>query len=116
MSTASSSDSTVIAGSAAMLASAASAHSDEHCCKVAMCQGSSPHMSKETQSLLRSRLRMAALLLASGFGVFFARELFLVNYSKPGELFLLIFHGLVTVALLTVGGRLCKKCTYATKT
>src|SRR6478735_6563337 len=116
MSTASSSDSTVIAGSAAMLASAASAHSDEPCCKVAMCQGSGPHMSKETQSLLRSRLRMAALLLALGFGVFFARELFLVDYNKAPQVFLLIFHGLVTLALVAVGGRLCQKCSYATST
>jgi serine/threonine-protein kinase len=116
MSTASSSDSTVIAGSAAMLASAASAHSEAPCCKVAMCQGSSPHMSKETQSLLRSRLRMAALLLALGFGVFFVRELFTVRYNNADELFLLIFHGLVTVTLLAVGGRLCQKCTYSTTT
>lgn len=117
MSTASSSDSTMVAGSAA-LGSAASAHSEGPCCNVAMCQGSSPHMSKETQSLLRSRLRMAALLLALGFGVFFARELFLVDYSKAPQVFLLIFHGLVTLALLLVGGRLCqKKCSsYATST
>ena len=99
-----------------MLASAASAHSDEPCCKVAMCQGSGPHMSKETQSLLRSRLRMAALLLALGFGVFFARELFLVDYNKAPQVFLLIFHGLVTLALVAVGGRLCQKCSYATST
>jgi serine/threonine-protein kinase len=116
MSTASSSDSTMIAGSAALLGSAASAHSEGPCCKVAMCQGSSPHMSKETQSLLRSRLRMAALLLALGFGVFFARELFTVRYNSAPELFLLIFHGSVTVVLLAVGGRLCHKCTYATST
>lgn len=106
----------MIAGSAAMLASAASAHSDEHCCKVAMCQGSGPHMSKETQSLLRSRLRMAALLLALGFGVFFVRELFTVRYDSADELFLLISHGVVTVTLLAVGGRLCQKCTYSTAT
>ena len=81
-----------------------------------MCQGSGPHMSKETQSLLRSRLRMAALLLALGFGVFFVRELFTVHYGSADELFLLIFHGVVTVTLLAVGGRLCQKCTYATTT
>ena len=81
-----------------------------------MCQGSSPHMSKETQSLLRSRLRMAALLLALGFGVFFARELFLVDYNKAPQVFLLIFHGLVTLALVAVGGRLCQKCSHATST
>jgi serine/threonine-protein kinase len=92
------------------------AHSEAACCKVAMCQGSSPHLSKETQSLLRSRLRIAALLLGGGFGVFFLRQLFIANYSNPVELFMLIFHGLVTVTLLAVGGGLCHKCTYAVST
>jgi eukaryotic-like serine/threonine-protein kinase len=81
-----------------------------------MCEGSSPHLSKETRSLLRGRLRMAALLLALGFGVFFVRDLFLTDFRKPAELFLFIFHGLVTVALLVVGGGLCHKCTYAVST
>lgn len=87
-------------------------HPEGPCCKVAMCEGSSPHMSKETRSLLRSRLRMASLMLATGFSVFFLRQLFLVNYSSAPELFLLIFHGLTAVTLLTVGGRLCQKCTF----
>ena len=43
-----------------------------------MCEGSSPHLSKETQSLLRSRLRISALLLGAGFSVFFVRQLFFV--------------------------------------
>ena len=95
----------------------ASAQSDGACCKVAMCQGSSsPHMSKETQSLLRGRLRIAALLLGAGFGTFFLRQLFTANYASGWELFMLIFHGLVTVTLLGVGGRLCHKCTYSLAT
>jgi serine/threonine protein kinase len=91
-------------------------HPEGHCCKVAMCEGSSPHMSKETRSLLRTRLRMASLMLATGFGVFFLRQLFLVNYSSAPELFLLIFHGLTAVTLLTVGGRLCQKCSFELST
>jgi serine/threonine-protein kinase len=77
-----------------------------------MCEGSSPHMSKETRSLLRGRLRIAALMLGTGFGVFFLRQLFLTNYSSATELGLLIFHGLTTLTLFMVGGRLCQKCTF----
>src|SRR6478735_7395527 len=94
----------------------ASAHSDGPCCKVAMCDGSSPHLSKETQSLLRSRLRIAALLLGAGFGTFFVRQLLTADYASGWSLFLLIFHGLVTVTLLLVGGGLCHKCSYAIST
>ncbi len=89
---------------------------DSPCCKVAMCEGSSPHMSKETRSLLRSRLRTASLMLATGFGLFFLRNLFIANYSSPSELGLLIFHGLTTLTLLLVGGRLCQKCTFQLST
>ncbi len=94
----------------------ASAHSDGPCCKVAMCDGSSPHLSKETRSLLRSRLRIAALLLGAGFGAFFVRQLVSADYASGWALFMLIFHGLVTVTLLLVGGGLCHKCTYQIST
>jgi len=116
MSSLSPKDPTIVAAQLPNLGSADHSHSDGACCKVAMCEGSSPHLSKETRSLLRSRLRAAALMLATGFGVFFLRQLFLVNYSSPSELFLLIFHGLTTVVLLSVGGRLCQKCTFPLST
>jgi serine/threonine-protein kinase len=73
-------------------------------------------MSKETRSLLRTRLRMASLLLALGFGAFFVRNLFCVDYYNLTQLSLLIVHGLVTVALLLVGGGMCHKCTYELST
>ena len=81
-----------------------------------MVEGSAPHLSKETRSLLRSRLRIAALVLAFGFGAFFVRQLFVAHYASGLELFFLFFFGLVTLALLVVGGGLCHKCTYETKT
>ncbi|HEY2760451.1 MAG TPA: serine/threonine-protein kinase [Pirellulales bacterium] len=98
------------------LGSASHSQSEGHCCKVAMCDGSSPHLSKETQSLLRSRLRMAALVLGGGFGIFLLRELFTTNYQSVPEVFVLIFQGIVTLTLLMVGGRLCHKCTYSLST
>ena len=112
----SASEATVAAPLLPNLGSASQSHSDGPCCKVAMCDGSSPHLSKETQSLLRSRLRMAALVLGGGFGVFLVRELFTTDYRSATALFLLIFQGVVTLTLLAVGGRLCHKCTYSLKT
>src|SRR5271156_4207076 len=113
MSSPSSNDLTIFAAQPSGANSADHSHGEGACCNVAMCQGSAPHMSKETRSLLRSRLRMASLMLATGFGVFFLRQLFLVNYSSAPELFLLVFHGLATLTLLLVGGRLCAKCTFS---
>ncbi|HTQ39938.1 MAG TPA: protein kinase [Pirellulales bacterium] len=115
MSSNSSNHATVVAAGLPLLGSAEHSHSGP-CCKVAMCEGSSPHMSKETRSLLRSRLRMSALLLGGGFAVFFLRQLFLVNYHSPEEMFLLLFHGLTSLFLLLIGGRLCQKCTYELST
>ncbi len=112
----SASEATVAAPLLPNLGSASQSHSDGPCCKVAMCDGSSPHLSKETQSLLRSRLRMAALALGGGFGVFFLRQLFTVDYRNASELFLFIFQALVTLTLLAVGGRMCNKCTFSLKT
>src|SRR5262245_25897724 len=86
-------------------------HPEGPCCKV-KCEGDTTHMSKETRALLRSRLRMASLLLALGFGAFFVRNLFTADYSDFTQLAMLIFHGVVTVSLLGVGGRMCHKCTY----
>lgn len=77
-----------------------------------MVEGSQPHLTAETRSLLRSRLRIAALLLGTGFATFFFRNLFFTDYSNSTELFMSIFHGLVTVTLLMVGGGLCHKCTF----
>ncbi|MCC7083626.1 MAG: protein kinase [Pirellulales bacterium] len=82
------------------------------CCRVAMIEGSQPHLSTETRSLLRSRLRIAALLLAMGFAVFFVRNLFFTDYHSGTQLFMTFFHGGVTIALALVGGGLCHQCTF----
>src|SRR3954466_16131003 len=39
--------------------------------RVALVEGSTPHMSEETRCLLRKRLRIVAVLLACGFSAFF---------------------------------------------
>lgn len=40
------------------------------CCPKREAAGSGPHLTKETQALLRLRLRAAAFILLVGFGVF----------------------------------------------
>ena len=55
-------------------------------------------------------------MLALGFGAFFVRNLFCVDYNNATQLFMLTFEGLVTVALLAVGGGMCHKCTYELST
>ena len=50
--------------------------SNQHGRQMALVEGSTPHLSTETNDLLRRRLRSASLLLFSGFLAFFIRSLF----------------------------------------
>lgn len=77
---------------------------------VALVEGSTPELSAELHSLLRNRLRTAALLLALGFGVFFVRSLFLVSFSATDEAVLCIVNGVVAVILTAIGAALCRHC------
>jgi serine/threonine protein kinase len=90
---------------------AVSHQADAACCKVAMCNASSaPHMTKETQSLLRGRLRIAALLLALGFGIFFVRQVITTGAGETfWTAFMFVFHGAVFGLLLTMGVGLCHR-------
>jgi serine/threonine-protein kinase len=78
--------------------------------RVAFVEGSTPELSSEIQALLRSRLRMAALLLALGFGVFFIRGAFLVDLSQTERVVMWCLNGGVAVILAVVGGSLCRRC------
>lgn len=90
--------------------------SDSPCARVAMCEGSGQHLSKETQSLLRSRLRTAALLLTLGFGVFFVRNLFFTDYMSGVDLAMMFYHGAVVLTLALIGGGLCHRCEFKRST
>jgi serine/threonine-protein kinase len=86
--------------------------SDSEClqCRVALVEGSKPELSRETQALLQSRLRAAALVLALGFGLFLIEDTFLLRWSDPRRVALYIFHAVVTAILALVGTRLCQRC------
>ena len=61
--------------------------------------GSGPHLTKETQALLRTRLRAAAFVLLIGFGVFLVRHVVGVLTGEPLSPVLLGFHVLVVLVL-----------------
>jgi eukaryotic-like serine/threonine-protein kinase len=61
--------------------------------------GTGPHLTKETQDLLQSRLRAAALMLLIGFSIFLVRHVAGVLAGEPVAAALLRFHVLVVVVL-----------------
>lgn len=81
------------------------------CCpKREIIAGSGPHLTKETQTLLRLRLRAAALILLVGFGVFLVRHIIGVLMGEPLSPGLLSFHVLVVLVLGVSAAPLCQKC------
>jgi hypothetical protein len=68
--------------------------------------GSGPHLTKDTQVLLRLRLRAAAFILRVGFGVFLVRHVVGVLTGEPFDPLLLGFHVLrkLRVAELVIFG------------
>src|SRR5262245_49231460 len=72
--------------------------------------GSGPHLTEETQVLLRSRLRAAALVLLVGFTVFLVRHVVGVIAGEPLDPVLLACHILVVLVLAFCSMPLCRKC------
>jgi len=67
--------------------------------KRAIVTGSGPHLTAETQVLLRLRLRAAAFILLVGFSVFLVRHVVGVISGEPLDPVLLGFHVLVVLVL-----------------
>src|SRR6516162_37049 len=76
----------------------------------ALAAGSGPHLTEETQALLRSRLRAAALILLVGFAVFLVRNVVGVILGEPLHPVLLGCHVLVVLVLGYCALPLCRKC------
>jgi serine/threonine-protein kinase len=84
--------------------------------KVALVEGSTPHLSAETRDLLRNRLRVAAIMFFVGFLAFLIRWLFYWSeWSKPEHMPLFYTHALVTIVLGAFAVRLCRHCSYSLK-
>lgn len=79
--------------------------------RVALVEGSTPHMSSETQEVLRGRLRAAALLLFTGFLAFLIKTT-IFPHSHRGPLADAVFWSHIGVTVLTgfIGLRLCRSC------
>jgi serine/threonine-protein kinase len=72
--------------------------------------GSGPHLTQETQALLRLRLRAAAFILLVGFGVFLVRHVVGVLAGEPLDPLLLGLHTLVVFVLGFSSLPLCRQC------
>jgi len=84
---------------------------DQHpCAQVMLVKGSGPGLSCETRDLLRRRLRLAAGLLAAGFGVFLFQHYFAADFDKPAGKLLFGLHVVVAVVLGVVAGLLYRNC------
>ncbi|HEV3117127.1 MAG TPA: serine/threonine-protein kinase, partial [Gemmataceae bacterium] len=72
--------------------------------------GSGPHLTRETQAMLRLRLRAAAFILLIGFGVFLVRHVVGVLAAESLDPVLLGFHTLVVFVLGFSSLPLCRQC------
>jgi serine/threonine-protein kinase len=71
-------------------------------------------LSGETQTVLQTRLRIAALTLSFGFGIFLVYHVTQVRWTDPADLFLFVFHVLLTLVLSACGFSFCrKKCQFS---
>ena len=75
---------------------------------VALVEGSGSELTGETESLLRGRLRLAAVVMFFGYLAFFVWHFFRADLAVPGSIFLLAFHALLTIVLGVLGGLLCR--------
>src|SRR5262245_19861559 len=72
--------------------------------------GSGPHLTDETQALLRLRLRAAAFILLVGFGAVLVRHVVGVLTGEPLDPLLLGAHILVVLVLGFLSLPLCRQC------
>jgi hypothetical protein len=84
-------------------------------CRVHLVQGTGPELSGETENLLRSRLRSAALLLFAGFASFLVYHIAQLELVSFWNVVLLIDHCLTTLVLGLIGMALCKRCPMSTR-
>lgn len=69
-----------------------------------------PHLTQETQVLLRQRLRAAALILLVGFSVFLVRHILGLVWGEPLSPLLLFAHVLTVAVLGWCSLPLCREC------
>ena len=79
-------------------------------CRVHLAQGSGAELTGETENLLRSRLRSAALLLFTGFAVFLIWHTIRIELDSASRFVVYGCHFACTLILATIGFSLCNRC------
>jgi serine/threonine-protein kinase len=83
-------------------------------CKVHLVKGSGAELSGETENLLRSRLRSAALLSFAGFAAFLVWHLMRLELKSWELVLIFAAHVATTVILGLIGLSLCARCKMTT--
>jgi hypothetical protein len=86
----------------------------EAVCRVHLAQGSDSGRT-EAEGLLRSRLRVASLLMFAGFAAFFIWHTVRIEFSSPLVVSLYAAHFLTTLILAAIGFSLCTHCPITTR-
>ena len=86
-------------------ASAACSHAP-----VALVKGSGPHLTCETENVLQARLRIAALVMFGGFGVFLIYSTFLGQRFTAPQQWMFYAHIGITFFMAACSVMLCRKC------
>ena len=73
-------------------------------------EGAAPELTRETQYLLRSRLRTATLVLFAGFAAFLVVHGLYADFSLSVDVFLFGFHVAATLVLGLSAASLCRHC------
>ena len=82
--------------------------------QIALVQGSTPHLSGETRDVLRSRLRIAAVLFFVTFLTFLTRWAFHWDvWGRPEHRWLFYTHAGFTILLGAFAVKLCHHCAYS---
>ena len=84
-------------------------------CKVHLVQGSGTELSGETENLLRSRLRIAALFSFAGFAVFLVWHTLRMDYAAADYVALYVAHMATTLVLGAIALSLCTRCPMSTR-
>jgi serine/threonine-protein kinase len=78
--------------------------------KLRLVEGSDLGLSGETQEVLRSRLRIAALVLCLGFAIFLIWHFWILDVDRPIDGLLFAAHVLATLILGGCAAILCRRC------
>ncbi|MCE9554175.1 MAG: serine/threonine protein kinase [Planctomycetes bacterium] len=80
------------------------------CAQVALIEGSGAAINEETRSLLQSRLRIAASVIAGGFAAFLTYRFLNPQFRDPVDRHLNLVQLGVTLLLATMSGLLFRRC------